>query len=35
MDNNRNIRLRNILETVENIFSDTLDIIVFNNTKFI
>ena len=25
MDNNRNIRLRNILETVENIFSDTLD----------
>ena len=29
MDNNRNIRLRNILETVENIFSDTLDIICF------
>ena len=29
MDNNRNIRLRNILETVENIFSDTLDITCF------
>ena len=29
MDNNRNIRLRNILEIVENIFSDTLDITCF------